>query len=185
MAKLSPLVAIPPLAFAGLALVFYMGLGGDDQLPSSYLGRKAPELDVTEMPGLPNIDPAILADGDVKLVNFWASWCAPCRVEHPSLTALADEGVSIYGVNYKDLTDNAVSFLEELGNPYLATGADRNGRNAVDWGVYGVPETFVVDGEGKIVLRFAGPVTKRVLDDQLRPALEQAAAGQKPLEAVE
>lgn len=176
MARLSPLVAIPPLAFGGLALVFYLGLGGDDQLPSSYLGRDAPPLNVTELPGLQNIDPTALADGEVKLVNFWASWCAPCRVEHPSLTALAEEGVPVYGVNYKDLTDNAVSFLDELGNPYTGTGADRNGRNAVEWGVYGVPETFVVDGDGKIVMRFAGPVTQRVVEGQLRPVLEKAYA---------
>lgn len=171
MARISPLVVIPPLGFAALAAVFYFGLGGDDQLPSAFVGREAPALSLTDMPDLPPIDAAMLADGEVKLVNFWASWCAPCRVEHPNFTALAAEGVPIYGVNYKDRTNDALGFLAELGNPYRGTGADRDGRNALEWGVYGVPETFVVDGEGKVLFRFAGPVTQQVINNQLRQFL--------------
>lgn len=174
MARISPLVVIPPLGFAALAAVFYFGLGGDDQLPSAFVGREAPALSLTDMPDLPSIDAAMLADGEVKLVNFWASWCAPCRIEHPNFTALSAEGVPIYGVNYKDRPNDALGFLAELGNPYIAAGADREGRNALEWGVYGVPETFVVDGEGKVLFRFAGPVTQRVLESQLRPFLEGA-----------
>ncbi|MGD9865764.1 MAG: DsbE family thiol:disulfide interchange protein, partial [Pseudodonghicola sp.] len=110
-----------------------------------------------------------------KLVNFWASWCAPCRVEHPNLAALAAEGVEILGVNYKDDAAKAGAFLAELGDPYAALGRDPEGRMALDWGVYGVPETYVIDGKGTILMRFAGPVTQRVIDEKLRPVLERAA----------
>jgi cytochrome c biogenesis protein CcmG/thiol:disulfide interchange protein DsbE len=111
----------------------------------------------------------------VKLVNFWASWCGPCRVEHPTLVQLGAEGVTIHGVNYKDEPQNALRFLAELGNSYAAIGADTTGRTGLLWGLYGVPETFVIDGEGRIVLRFAGPVTQRVLEETIRPAMRAAA----------
>ncbi len=172
MARISPLLALPPAIFAALAAAFYFGLGGDKQLPSAYLGREAPALALTPLADLPPIPEGMLADGEVKLVNFWASWCAPCRVEHPNLTGLAAEGIPVYGVNYKDRASAAMGFLAELGNPYRATGADESGRNALEWGVYGVPETFVVDGEGKILMRFAGPVTQRVIAEQFRPLLD-------------
>jgi cytochrome c biogenesis protein CcmG/thiol:disulfide interchange protein DsbE len=112
----------------------------------------------------------------VKLVNFWASWCAPCRVEHPKLEELAAEGLPIYGVNYKDEPDKALAFLAELGDPYAGIGADAGGRMGLDWGLYGVPETFVIDGDGTVVLRFAGPITQSVLDTTIRPAIEAAQA---------
>ena len=115
-----------------------------------------------------------MRDGTVKLVNYWASWCAPCRVEHPNLEKLARDGITIYGVNYKDKADNALNFLKELGNPYAALGADESGRMALDWGVYGVPETYVIDGKGNIVLRFAGPITERVMQTTILPAIEAA-----------
>ena len=105
---------------------------------------------------------------------YWASWCAPCRVEHPHLETLADEGIPIYGVNYKDEPGKALGFLEELGDPYAAIGADASGRMALDWGVYGVPETYVIDAEGTIVTRFAGPITERVLETTIMPAIEEA-----------
>jgi cytochrome c biogenesis protein CcmG/thiol:disulfide interchange protein DsbE len=124
---------------------------------------------------LPAFDDATLRDGTVKLVNFWASWCAPCRVEHATLTVLAGEGVAVYGVNYKDKPDAALGFLDELGNPYAAVGADETGRIGIEWGLYGVPETFVIDGAGKVVMRFAGPVTQRALESDIRPALAEAA----------
>lgn len=171
MARISPLMALPPLAFAALAAVFWLGLGGDNQLPSAHLGRAAPELVVEPLGTLPEISPDMLADGELKLVNFWASWCAPCRIEHPNLSALAAEGVPVYGVNYKDRPEAATGFLAELGNPYLGTGADPKGRTGLEWGVYGVPETFVVDGGGRILFRFAGPVTQRVIESELRPFL--------------
>ena len=115
-----------------------------------------------------------LRDGDVKLVNFWASWCGPCRVEHPSLDALSKEGLAIYGVNYKDKPEAAMKFLAELGDPYTAIGADEAGRMALEWGVYGVPETYLINGDGQIVTRIAGPLLERNVADTLRPAIEAA-----------
>ena len=137
-------------------------------------GQAAPPVVLTAMDGKDLFDDATLRDGQVKLVNYWASWCAPCRVEHPNLEQLAGEGVPIYGINYKDDAGNALRFLENLGDPYAAVGADENGRMALDWGVYGVPETYVIDGEGTILLRVAGPLTQRVLTETIRPALEAA-----------
>lgn len=168
---------LPPLVFAGLAGMFIWGMGREDprQLPSALAGKPAPALVLTPLgPDAPLTD-AVLTDGTVKLVNFWASWCAPCRVEHPNLQALAEQGVPIYGVNYKDTPEKALAFLAELGNPYAALGADASGRTGLEWGVYGVPETFVVDGAGNILFRFAGPVTERVIEKDLRPMMDQAA----------
>jgi cytochrome c biogenesis protein CcmG, thiol:disulfide interchange protein DsbE len=178
MAKLSPLMLAPPLVFAGLAAMFWFGMAREDpdQLPSALEGRQAPAIEVTQLgPDTPVTD-ADLRQGDVTLVNFWASWCAPCRVEHPNLEALADEGLIIFGVNYKDKPENAMGFLEELGNPYAAMGADVSGRMGLNWGLYGVPETYVIDGAGNIVLRHAGPITQRVIETSIRPAIEKARA---------
>jgi cytochrome c biogenesis protein CcmG/thiol:disulfide interchange protein DsbE len=180
MARISPLMILPPLVFAGIAALFVVGLGREDPdgLPSALAGRTAPALVVTPLGDLPVIADADLRQGDVKLVNFWASWCAPCRVEHPNLVALQAEGIAIYGVNYKDETPKALGFLESLGNPYRAAGQDADGRQAIEWGVYGVPETFVIDGSGKILLRFPGPITGRVLDETIRPAIAAARAAE-------
>ena len=172
-----PLVLIPPVAFAALAGLFLWGMTREDarELPSALIGQAAPGVPAVALGDLPGFDAAVLADGQVKLVNFWASWCAPCRVEHPNLQALAAEGIPIYGVNYKDDPANALAFLAELGNPYAAALADAEGRHAIDWGVYGVPETYVVAGDGTIIARMAGPITQRMLTDRLRPALAEAA----------
>ena len=168
---------VPPVAFAGLAVAFAIGLQRDDpdQLPSALQGKQAPGVQLSVLGDLEPFDDAALRDGEVKLVNFWASWCAPCRVEHPNLTQLAEEGIAILGVNYKDDPEKALGFLAELGNPYAASGADPQGRMALDWGLYGVPETYVIDGDGNIILRFAGPVTQRVIESDIRPALAKAA----------
>lgn len=178
MAKISPLMVAPPVIFAGLAVMFYIGMQrqNPDELPSALIGKEAPAVEVTPLGDLPVFTDADLRDGEVHLLNFWASWCAPCRVEHPNLEALAAEGVRVFGVNYKDKPENALGFLAELGNPYTAVGADTSGRVGLEWGVYGVPETYVIDGEGRIVLRFAGPITARVIADQIRPAIAQAKA---------
>lgn len=172
MAKIS-LMVLPPIIFAGLAGMFLWGMGREDprQLPSALAGKEAPMVQITPLGDAPTFSDANLRDGQVKLVNFWASWCAPCRVEHPNLKALSDQGVQIMGVNYKDTDAKALGFLAELGDPYTAIGADQSGRMGLEWGVYGVPETFVVDGQGKILYRFAGPVTQRVIDKDLRQLL--------------
>ncbi len=166
----------PPLIFVALAGMFWMGMNREDPtaLPSAIAGNPAPPVVLTDLGGLPTFDDATLWAPGVKLVNYWASWCAPCRAEHPSLEKLAAEGVPIYGINYKDDPDKAMAFLVELGNPYEGIGADANGRTALDWGLYGVPETYVIDGEGRILLRFAGPITERVLTRTIRPAIEGA-----------
>jgi cytochrome c biogenesis protein CcmG/thiol:disulfide interchange protein DsbE len=180
MAKISPLMIAPPAIFVGLAALFFFGMQREnpDELPSTMTGKPAPAVQVTPLGDKPSFTDAELRSGGVKLVNYWASWCAPCRAEHPILEDLAGQGITIYGVNYKDKPGNALGFLQELGDPYTAIGADENGRMALDWGVYGVPETYVIDGKGNIVLRFAGPITDRVLENQIMPAIEKAKGTQ-------
>lgn len=170
------LMILPPLLFAALAVLFISGMNQNDPdaLPSMIEGKSAPAVQLTPFGSAPLFDDAALRAPGLKLVNFWASWCAPCRAEHGVLKALAAEGVAIYGVNYKDPVKNAAAYLAELGNPYKAMGADQ-GRMALDWGVYGVPETYVIDGKGKVVLRFAGPITQQELTRTLRPAMALAA----------
>lgn len=177
MARIPLLMIAPPALFLGLAALFYVGMQRDDPdaLPSSLTGQAAPQMELTPLGDYPPFTRDLLDRPGVKMVNIWASWCAPCRVEHPNLIALAEEGIPIYGVNYKDKPENAISFLEELGNPFEAVSADSSGRMALEWGAYGVPETYVIDGDGRIVLRFAGPITQRVIEGQIRPALAQAA----------
>ena len=174
---MKPLMILPPLVFAGLAAMFFFGMQREDAdaLPSTREGGTAPALTVSAFPNAESFDAATLADGEVKLVNFWASWCAPCRVEHPQLVAMAEAGVPIYGVNYKDTPENAAKFLGDLGDPFAALMQDDTGRTGLDWGLYGVPETFVIDGDGVVVKRFAGPITEDILDKIIRPAMEQAA----------
>lgn len=176
MAKRSVLMIAPLALFAGLAALFYASLHRDDPevLPSALAGHPAPAVAVEPLGDRPVLTEAALRRDEVKLVNYWASWCAPCRAEHPNLTQLADEGVILHGVNYKDTADTALAFLEELGDPYTSIGTDARGRMALDWGVYGVPETYVIDRNGHIVLRFAGPVTQRALQERIRPAIEAA-----------
>lgn len=145
-------------------------------LQSTREGGLAPALTLVALgEGAPFTQEQLLAEG-VKLVNFYASWCAPCRAEHAQLIGMAEEGVTIYGINYKDDPAKGLRFLEELGNPYTQLAADPNGRTALDWGLYGVPETYVIDGNGVVVKRFAGPITQSILENVIRPAMAQAAA---------
>lgn len=141
-------------------------------LPSVQQGNPAPALDLSEFPGTPLLTREALEGEDLVILNFFASWCPPCRAEHPTLTALAEAGVRLYGVNYRDREVQAVAFLEELGNPYALIGADPQARNGRDWGVIAMPETFFIDADGIVVLHFRGPIVRRSLDNQVRPALE-------------
>ena len=120
-------------------------------------------------------DSADLAKGEVSVVNFWASWCGPCVQEHPLLVALKERtGAPIFGVNYKDQPAAARRFLGRYGNPFAAVGTDGNGRAAIEWGVYGMPETFIVNGKGQIVYKHVGPISANALEDKIIPAIEAA-----------
>ncbi len=170
---------LPVAAFFGLAGLFYVAIFGGDpsEIPSALVGKPVPEFDLpaVENVGVPGFTHQDLARGRVTLVNVWASWCVPCRREHPLLEALArDSGAEIFGLNYKDSPDAAQRFLATLGNPFARVGADRNGRVAIDWGVYGVPETFVVDGAGRIVLKHVGPLDEQSIETKILPAIAQA-----------
>jgi cytochrome c biogenesis protein CcmG/thiol:disulfide interchange protein DsbE len=171
---------LPPALFVGLAAVFVLGLDrkNPDELPSALIGKPAAVVALTDLGASVAFNDADLRDGRVKIVNFWASWCAPCRAEHPNLKALAEEGLPIFGVNYKDAPTDALGFLADLGNPFVRLGADASGRMGIDWGLYGVPESFVISGDGTVILRFPGPLTRQVIDTVIRPALEKAAAGE-------
>ncbi len=174
------LVYLLPLAvFVALAAVFLIRLetaGNPEAIPSALVGKPAPDFDLAPLAGIdrPGLATADLK-GPVTVVNVFASWCGPCRLEHPQLIELArDERVRLVGINYKDVTANAVRFLDELGNPYAAIGVDDRGRAAIDWGVYGVPETFIVDAAGVIRYKHIGPIDAKALDDAIRPAIEAA-----------
>ncbi|MGR3493076.1 MAG: DsbE family thiol:disulfide interchange protein [Shimia sp.] len=167
------IMAIPPLLFVALAATFYIGMQREDPdaLPSAMVGREAPGVALQPLQGAIPFTDATLRDGELKLVNYWASWCGPCRTEHPNLQALADAGLPIYGINYKDDPAKARAFLDELGDPYEGIGTDATGRTALDWGLYGVPETYILDGDGTVLARVAGPVTQRTFDAQMRDIL--------------
>ncbi len=180
--RLPWLALLPLLLFLALAGVFlFQLLSGRDAsvVPSALIGAPAPQTSLPPLEGspLPGIE-ASAFDGQLTLVNVWASWCGPCRQEHPLLMELAkDENLVIMGLNYKDRSDQARGFLSELGNPYDAIGVDRSGRTAIDWGVYGVPETFLVGPDGTILYKHVGPFTAASVRDGLMPAIEQARNG--------
>ena len=176
MGKIRPLMLVPPLVFLAIVAVFLVGNFREDRdaLPSTLVGREAPAMALGVLDGRETFADDDLRAGEVSVVNFWASWCPPCRAEHPMLEHIAGTGVPIYGVNARDDPANAQAFLDELGNPFAGIGTSRDGRAAIDWGVYGMPETFVVDGQGHVVTRYAGEITERVWRDRLLPAIEEA-----------
>jgi cytochrome c biogenesis protein CcmG, thiol:disulfide interchange protein DsbE len=179
------LVLVPLALFLALAVLFVLRLGAGDpsRVPSALIGRPAPPTALPPVDGLtqagrplPGIDPATFK-GTVTLLNVWASWCVPCHDEAPLLTQLAqDARIRLVGINYKDQPDNARRFLGRYGNPFAAVGADQNGRASIEWGVYGVPETFVLDREGRIAFKLVGPITPDNLERALKPAIEKALA---------
>jgi len=176
-------VLAPVLVFAGLAAVFMTGLrsGDPSKLPSALINQPAPSFELPALQGLtsndnpvPGLSSKSLAGGKVTLINVWASWCGPCREEHPQLIELAKrDDIDLAGLNYKDQRENALRFLNALGNPYAAVGVDASGRTSVDWGVYGVPETFVINGKGIIVYKFTGPITEKALREEVIPAIDK------------
>lgn len=178
-------VAVPLIAFLALALLFLVRLGSDDpsRIPSALIGHPAPQTDLPPVVGLerdgqkvPGLDTASF-NGAVSVLNVWASWCIPCHDEAPLLVRLAeDKRIRVVGINYKDEPDNARRFLGRYGNPFVANGADRSGRAGIEWGVYGVPETFVIGRDAHIAYKLIGPVTRDNIDTVLRPEIEKALA---------
>lgn len=175
------LVLLPLAVFMVLAAIFMLQLmSGKDvsEIPSALIGQDAPQtrLAPLEGTGLPGID-STLFKGKVTVLNVWASWCVPCRVEHPVLSSLSQDGrFDLEGLNYKDKPENAAAFLGDLSNPYSAIGVDPAGRAGIDWGVYGVPETFIIGKDGKIAFKHVGPLTEGSVRSELLPAVEKALA---------
>jgi cytochrome c biogenesis protein CcmG/thiol:disulfide interchange protein DsbE len=171
------LFLLPLLGLVALLGVFAVSLNRDPSyIPSVLINKPAPDFALPPVAGLgaPGFDSDALK-GHVSVVNVFASWCVPCRDEHPLLMALKDQiGVPIYGINQKDQADNVRAFLAELGNPYAAIGADSNGRASIDWGVYGVPETFVVNANGIITAKIVGPLSPQSIERSLEPAIAAA-----------
>lgn len=173
---------LPLILFAGLVVLFLFRFkaGDPSTLPSALLGKGVPQFSLQAVEGLeqPGFSTADFKAGKVALVNVFASWCAPCHQEHPLLMGLAkDTRFALYGINQKDKPENARRFLGKLGNPYARVGADVDGRASIEWGVYGVPETFVVSGDGRILYRHVGPITEQSLKTKLMPEIEKALKG--------
>jgi cytochrome c biogenesis protein CcmG/thiol:disulfide interchange protein DsbE len=179
------LVLLPLIAFGLLAALFYGRLfsGDPSRLPSALIGREAPVFDLPALEGLsrdgapvPGLTSTELKGG-VTVLNVFASWCGPCRDEHPFLVQLAkQQGFRLVGLNYKDDAENARRFLGRFGNPFAAVGVDANGRAAIDWGVYGVPETFVIGKDGRIAYKYVGPIDELGLKARLMPEIVKAMA---------
>ncbi len=167
------LFAIPVVVFSALAVFLGLGLTRDPStLPSALVGKPAPEF---TLPPLEGRDEHGFSRADLggkpMLVNVFASWCVPCRIEQPVLSRLAEQGVTIQGINYKDQPADAKAWLAELGDPFQHLGADRNGRVGIDFGVYGVPETYVIDKDGRVAYRHVGPLQPQDVERTIMPLL--------------
>jgi cytochrome c biogenesis protein CcmG/thiol:disulfide interchange protein DsbE len=180
-------LALPLVIFAALAGLFWYALHGGDpsRLPSVLIGKPVPEFTLPPLEGLssdggkevPGFASADLALGEPTIVNVFASWCVECQLEHPLLVALASEpGIRLYGIDYKDEQASARRFLGRYGNPYGRVGVDASGRTAIDFGVYGVPETYVVTGDGRIAYRHVGPLSEQAIRDKILPLLKPASS---------
>jgi cytochrome c biogenesis protein CcmG/thiol:disulfide interchange protein DsbE len=179
------IIAFLPLAIFGalVAVFLFQLMSGKDNsvIPSALIGKPAPDLALAPLQGairagqpVPALDAAAVR-GKLTLVNVWASWCVPCRQEHPIILGLSqDPRINVVGINYKDRNDNALAFLGELGNPFRAIGVDPKGTAAIDWGVYGIPESFLVSPEGVILYKHVGPFTDDSVKNQLLPKIEEA-----------
>jgi len=179
-------IVLAPLAiFLGLVVLFLFRLNSGDPsiIPSALIGHLVPQTPLPPIAGLdrdgvpvPGLDPANFK-GTVTVVNVWASWCVPCHDEAPLLMQLSqDSRLRLIGINYKDQPDNARRFLGRYGDPFMAAGADESGRAAIEWGVYGVPETFVVGRDARIAYKLVGPITADNFDSVLKPQIEKAIA---------
>jgi cytochrome c biogenesis protein CcmG, thiol:disulfide interchange protein DsbE len=176
------LAFLPLAAFAVLAALLFVRLYAGDpaRLPSALIGHSAPPLTLPGLDGGPGLAGADLRQGHVSVVNVFASWCEPCHLEHENLMALATDpalrakGVAIYGVAQKDSPENVRRFLGTKGDPYAKIGLDADGRAGIDWGVYGVPETYIVKGDGVIAYKVVGPITAEALESEVKPQILRA-----------
>jgi cytochrome c biogenesis protein CcmG, thiol:disulfide interchange protein DsbE len=179
MNRVRLLTALPVVVFLGLALFLWRGLSGDpSHLPSTLINKPAPAFTLEPVAGLdvPGLRDGDLKQGKVTVVNIWASWCGPCRAEHPLLMELANRGdIVLVGINNKDDPANAVRFLGALGQPFAAVGSDPTGRTTIDWGGYGVPETFIVDGKGFIRYKHVGPLSETDIEGRFDAEIKKAA----------
>lgn len=176
MAKVSPLMVAPPLIFAAFVALAAFGMFRADPegLPSTLVGQIAPALPEKTLKGFPAAQNDVLTNGKVTLVNFWASWCPPCRAEHPTLLEMQAGGLDIVGVNFKDTIGAATKYLIEDGNPFIGVPFDPQGRTAINWGVTAPPETFIIDEDGTVLFRFAGPLVGSDYEQRFVPALTKA-----------
>ncbi|WP_375600363.1 DsbE family thiol:disulfide interchange protein [Devosia sp. Naph2] len=170
---------LPVVLFGALALLLTWGLwDDDDSLASPLIGKSVPEFNLPPIEGRQVGFASSDLKGQVSIVNVWASWCVPCRVEMPLLMELSAKGtVPIYGINFKDDSAEALAFLQELGDPYTQIGADQSGRVAIDWGVYGLPETFVIDAQGRIAYKHVGPFDRKSLEEDILPVVRRLQEG--------
>lgn len=173
-----PLLFVPPAVFLALAGLFAWGMMRDnpDELPSAFIGQTAPTVPEAQLASRTQLTDEMLRTGEVTVVNFWASWCPPCRVEHPTLMQMAEDGVRIAGINIRDQADNAEGYLVDYQDPFIAHGFDPAGRTSIDWGVTAPPETFIVGGDGIVRFRFVGPLIGDDYERRFIPALEAAMA---------
>lgn len=178
MPRFSLFLLIPPLTFLGLTTLFLFGMqrDGPNEMRSTLIGQSAPKIQETALAGYEVFRNDMIDNGEVVLVNFWASWCPPCRAEHSTLQDLSESGIAVYGVNVKDRDENAIGFLEEEGNPFSAVAFDNKGRTGIDWGVTGLPETFIIAGDGTVLFRFNGPLIAENYTVRFLPELEKAMA---------
>jgi len=174
------LMVLPPVIFAGLAAAFYVGMmqNNPNDMPTAFQDRAAPVVPTTGLEGVRLLTDADLRSGQVTVVNFWATWCPPCRAEHPVLLQMAAEGVRVAGINIMDNDANAIAYLAEEGNPFLGVATDPQGRNRVEWGVTAPPETFIIRGDGTVAFRFIGPLIGTDYENRFKPALAEALAAE-------
>lgn len=175
------IVILPVAIFAGLVGIMIALLTDSERnddltrLPSPLVGKPAPTMN---LPAINDTVPGGFATSDLKgkvsIVNVFASWCVPCLAEHPLITELAEQGIPVYGINHRDQPEAATNWLRRHGNPYIAVGADVDARASLDWGVTGVPETFIIDANGVITYKHVGPITQDALDKKILPSLRKA-----------
>ena len=160
----------------GLAFLFILGIKRENpnNLPSVFINKSAPSITETPLGSFNSVSLDEIKRPNIKLVNFWASWCPPCRAEHPKLLELSEQGVQIIGVNFNDKENNASLYLKESGNPFSSIAFDPSGKTAIDWGVTAPPETFILNSEGLVIFRFAGPLVGSDFKNRFEPVLKDA-----------